>query len=238
MLTGIVIYISLSAIVVVLSACLWLRIELYFLRFKLENHPILILMVEDVLEKIRKEYDILVIRKTYEEMNKGITNENEKALGFYIYASNSNSLKRNKETLRKIDDIEKEWKKSFRELCKLVGSECGGDREDFVIPRIELCTDEVKMYGLASYYSTYFHELGHHISTITKNDHSDEAADAIAYQLVYDNLPYFFQLIPIINFHYRVKKPELTLMERLHAYYQFLSYLRVKNSWVFCNLFF
>ena len=232
MIIGIITYLGIVALVLLCSYVWlrWLKIEIYFLKLKLEDHPILIKMVDDVLEGIRSGYDIPVFYKSFAELNKNYTEKKDMALGLYIHSKNPDHVEKSRNALKEIDEFEKKWNKPFRQICKLVGADGVADREDFIIPRIELCTDESKKYGLCSFYATYFHELGHHIAIITADDSSEEAADAIGNQLVYDKLPFFFQLMPIISFRYRVNKPNLTTIERLRAYYQFWQYLRIRNK--------
>jgi hypothetical protein len=105
-------------------------------------------------------------------------------------------------------------------------------KEDtLIVPRILICKEEtMKFGGLVSYYSTYFHEFGHHFAIKANGDRSELAADTEAYRLVCENLPDFFQLFSHINFEYRLKLSELTIKKRLILYYHYWQYLRIKNQ--------
>ena len=200
----------------------WLKIDMYFLLFKLEKHPMLIAMLEDVFQRICKEEGIRVFQKTYEELNADKPNEEDKALGKYIYTLDAEHQQKLNKCLNEIEELEIKWRMPYKKLCQFVGHDTTVDKEDFVLPRILLCKkEEVEKYGLLTYYNTQFHELGHHFAGKEIGKHTEDDANKIAYRLMIQNFPYFFQLIPFINFHYRTNMKELTSREKLRAYVEY-----------------
>lgn len=209
----------------------WLSLRIYFLKFKIEEHPILIAMIEDVLQRICKEEGVRVFHKTYEEINKGVTEKKEEAVGLYVHAKDAEHQEKCDDARLTIERLERRWRQPYKELCKIAGVECNVEEDSYVLPKILICKEKAEKYGgLLSYYSTYFHELGHHFAIKGNGDRSEEAADLIGYKLVLENLPFFFQVFPYINFHYRLKKKDLTVKELLKAYFQYWQYLRIKNK--------
>ena len=204
---------------------------MYFLFFKLEKHPMLIAMLEDVFQRICKEEGIRVFQKTYEELNANEPNEKDKTLGMYVYTLDSEHQQKMNKCLVEIEELEIKWKMPYKKLCQFVGHDTTIGKEDFVLPRILLCKkEEIEKYGLLTYYCTQFHELGHHFAGKENGKHGEDDANRIAYRLMAQNFPYFFQLIPFINFRYRLNMKELTMKEKLRAYIEYLQYLRVKNK--------
>jgi hypothetical protein len=208
----------------------WLKIQIYFLEFKLEEHPMLIMMLDDVFQRICDEQGIKVFEKTYAELNPEETNEDDKALGRYVYTIDAEHQQKMNKYLAEIEELEIKWKMPYKKLCQFVGHETTVDKEDFILPRILLCKEEAEKYGLLSYYSTEFHELGHHFAKKEIGEHTEDDANKMAHRLIIENMPFFFQLLPFINFRYRTKMKELTIKERLQAYIQYLQYMKIKNK--------
>ena len=209
----------------------WLSLEIYFLKFRIEKHPMLIMMVEDVLERLSKEEKVPVFYKTYEELNKNETNEKEKAVGMYVHTKNAEHQKRCDDFVNQVKELEREWKRPFNDICKIVGVDKTMEVDEFVLPKILLCREVAMKYGgLLSLYATHFHEFGHHFAIKQCGDRSEEAADKYGYKLIEENLPYFFKLFPYINYTHRLKTAELTIRETLRAYWQYWQYLRIKNK--------
>lgn len=209
----------------------WLGLSIYFMKFRIEGHPMLIMMVEDVLERLGKEENVPVFYKTYEELNKNETNEKEKAVGMYVHSASAEHQKKCDDALQEIRQMERDWRKPYNEICRLVGVESRLIEDDFVLPKILLCREMTMKYGgLLSLYATHFHEFGHHFAIKQCGDRSEEAADKYGYKLIEENLPYFFKLFPYINYTHRLKTAELTIRETLRAYWQYWQYLRIKNK--------
>jgi hypothetical protein len=208
-----------------------LKIRIYFLKFKIVDHPILITMVEDIFQRICKEQGITIFYKTYDELNPPETPEEQRVLGRYIYARNQEQEDKIKNSLKEVEALEAEWHMSYEQLCKRVGSKTTLKKEDFILPRILLCKDEIEMYGLDYYYGTHFHELGHHFASKEMGEHNEDDANRYGSKIVRENLPIFFQLFPLISLGYRFKEmPEFSFKDRLKAYHQYYIYLRVKNK--------
>jgi hypothetical protein len=212
----------------------WLGLQVRFLRFKLEQHPALIKMIDDVLLRITTEQNLPVFYKTYEELNKGRggTEEKKEALGMYVYTRDPEHQKNCDNTLRKIRELEKKYRKSYRDICKFAGEETNVQEDSFVLPKILLCHEEAQKFGLLAFYSTYFHEIGHHYAITLNNDESEEAADRIAREMVRTNLPYFFTILPFIDYRYKLED-EPTIKVRLKAYWDYYrnyKHLKIKQN--------
>jgi hypothetical protein len=202
----------------------WLGLELRFLRFKLEDHPALIELIESVLQRITTEQNLPVFYKTYEEIN-AKKEKGKEALGVYVYSRDVDHKKKNEKTLQKIRNLEKKYNRPYKDICKLFGEECNIEEDSFIYPKILLCHKEAEVYGLLAFYSTYFHEIGHHFAITLNNDESEEAADRIAREMVRDNLPYFFQLLPFIGYTHRLKE-EPTVWEKIKGYWNYYRYYK------------
>jgi hypothetical protein len=209
-----------------------LHIDLFFLRFKLENHPVLVNMIENAISVICEEEGIKTFYKTCEQINPKGTKEEDIALGMYIYTLDDEHKQKSKKALIEIEKLEKDYNKSYSEICKLVGVDNSIEKEDFMYPRIVLCHEKLIAFGLKSYYSTYFHELGHHFAIKESGGVTTETdADIQARNLIFERLPYFFQLIPYFRFEYRLKLKEMSFNEKMNAYIGYLSYyLKYKKT--------
>lgn len=199
----------------------WLSIDIYFLSFKLQKHPVLIDLIEKKLKTICENEGIRVYNISYEELNKNVENEEQMALGKYCYTLD-----------KEYQQLINEYVNSCNKLNML--TDCDSYDDDIkrrVLPKILLCKEyQVKLFGLCSYHSTYLHELGHHFAVKDMQDnHSEEDADRYAYQIVVKEFPLFFQLIYDFHFSYRLKNTELSFFKKLHALLLFLIYL-VKNK--------
>lgn len=206
----------------------FIDIDLYFLNFNFNNHPKLLMILENTLQNICDEEGIKVFHKTYEEININVTDENKKSLGKYIYSINQEYQQTLDKLLVDIEELEIKYKMSYKELCEFVGYKTVGNKENFILPRILLCDIELKKLGIGSYYYTFFHELGHHFAIKTMGmEHSENDADKYGYMLMMQRLPYYFQLF----FYFRDKsdKEELTGKEKLKGYISYLKYLIKKN---------
>ena len=220
---GIIIISVFMSLMVILYISLSINIELHFLRLKIENHPILKAMVDDALQKICDTEGIKVFHKTQDEMN---TSGNGDAVGLYIYSHDLYWVERAKERLNKLIQLEEEYKMPYKEICASVGHTTDVTREDFTLPRILLCEETLlRINGLNLYYSTFFHELGHHFIEKNGEEQTEDNANRIGQKLVQEHLPFFFRLIPTLSFEYRVKdKPKLTKKERYRAYWEYYQY--------------
>jgi len=207
-----------------------LSIELYFIRFELERHPILINIIEDVLDTICREEGIRVYHKSYEELNKNRTEEKEKAVGKYIYTCDAKYQKTVDNALRDIENLELKYKMSYPDICALAGKECNYGKEYYVLPRILLCDERLFAHGLSAYYGTYFHELGHHFATkVLGDNHNEEDADIQGRILIKERLPILLQAIPYFNFEIRIEKDIKLTKTKVNAYWEYLKYY-IKNK--------
>lgn len=219
----------LGIIIISLGICslmiVFIDIDLYFLSFNFNNHPKLLAIIENTLQNICNEENIKVFHKTYEEINVNVTDENKKSLGKYIYSINQEYQQTLNKLLIDIEELEIKYKMSYKELCEFVGYKTVGNKENFILPRILLCDNELKKLGMESYYYTFFHELGHHFAIKTMGmEHTENDADRYGNMLM-QRLPYYFQLF----FYYRLNKKELRGKEKLKGYIGYLKYLMKKN---------
>jgi hypothetical protein len=223
---GIVITISLIALLISSISIWWLGIELHFLCLRLENHPVLKAMVDDVLQAICDEEGLKVFHKTYDEMNGNETCEAEKAVGLYVYTHDKEWQERAKQRLLRLEELEAEYNMPYKDICASVGKETDITKEDFTLPRILLCEEKLlEIGGINSYYSSYFHEIGHHFIEKSGGIQTEDDADKMAQKIILERLPFFFQLIPNFRYCYRVKgTPELTTKEKRIAYIGYLKY--------------
>jgi len=205
-----------------------LKFDLYFLLLKIENHPVLIDMVENVVTTICKEEGIQVFHKPFDELNADVQEEGKKATGMYVYFIDKEMQQKAKDNLIEIDNLENEFKLSYKEICKIRGFDTDVKKEDFMFPKILLCYDKLLAYGLNDYYSTYFHELGHHFAIKEISSRSEEDADKYGRELILKHLPFFFQLFPYFRFTYRLDLKELGLKEKIKGSIDYLKYY-IKN---------
>jgi hypothetical protein len=233
MTTVIVSLIIFIGVCVTILSISWLSIDIYFLSLKIENHPVLRVMVNDVLDQICKEEGLRIFNKTYDQLNADVKDDKDKSLGMYVYTLDEGHQKRVDDALCFVEDLELKYKKSYKDICILVGTTTTLEKEDFILPRILLCTDKLMTaFGANSYYSTFFHEIGHHFVAKEIGKHKEEDADRRARAIILERLPYFFQLFPYFNFRFRLNKEfykELSVKEKLKAYYGFLKYY-IKNK--------
>lgn len=108
----------------------WLKILMYFLKFKLEEHPMLIMMLDDVFQRICDEQGIKVFEKTYEELNSKETNEDEKVMGRYVYTLEAEHQQKMNKCLAEIEELEIKWRMPYKKLCLFVGHDA--DRKSVV----------------------------------------------------------------------------------------------------------
>lgn len=211
-------------------AMFFLNVEIYFLKFKLEEHPKLLTIIENMVQNICIEESIKVFHKTFEELNIGTIDENKKAVGRYVYTIDQEYQQRINKSLDEIEELEVKYKMPYKQLCAFVGHETTIDKENFVLPRILLCDEELKKYGWKSYYDTFFHELGHHFAVKEiGTEHNEIDADKYAYILIKQSLPFYFRLIFDFQFRYRLDKTELAGKEKLIAYISYLKYLIIEK---------
>ncbi len=190
----------------------WISIEIYFLSFKLEKHPVLINLIETKLNAICEKEGIRVYNKTYDELNVGVENEMEKALGKYCYTLNA-----------EYQNLINEFIESCNKLKMYGDIDSDDDIEKRILPKILLCKSR---FGLSSYYSIWLHELGHHFAVKEMQDkHSEKDADRQAYQIAVKELPLFFQLIHDFNFDYSLNDTELPFIKKIVALSQYVLYL-------------
>lgn len=231
-LGGFVLFLTVGMLLVCFGALIIIKIEMYFLHFDIEKHPLLIQKINNVLETICKEQGITVFQVSYDELNENQPDPNKRAVGKYIYSTDPDYNKNIKEILADVLEIERKYGKPYHVLCQEVGVKIVR-KERFVIPRIMMCADlEHFSNSLCSYYGTYFHELGHHFAHIElgEDGNTEEAADRCAGKLVKQYLPLYFLLFFRFGYWFREYGATLNWKENIKAHIQFLFYLKEKYT--------
>jgi hypothetical protein len=205
-----------------------ISIDLYFLNLKIEKHPKLLAIIENTLQKICDEEGIKFFHKTFEEINANTPENNDKVVGRYVYTIDQEYQQKINKSLAEIEVLETKYKMPYKKLCAFVGYETPIDKENYVLPRIQLCDDELKKYGMISYYTTFFHELGHHFAVKEiGSEHNENDANIIGDRLINQRLPYYFRLF--FGLRCRLEKDELTWKEKLVSYIGYLKYLKTEK---------
>ena len=199
----------------------YLAVDTHFLCFKFEKHPKLIAMLETTAQDICKEEGIKVYNKSFQEVNKN-REKGDEAVGMYIYTLDEEYQQIMNKTLKEVQDMETKYGMSYERLCKVAGHDSTMTAEDFVLPKILLCKDSLLVWGWSSYYSTYFHEIGHHFAAKEMGKHTEEDADRYAYKIIRERLPIYFQLFYNWHFEYRLK----IYMKRKDVVAGYIGYLR------------
>jgi hypothetical protein len=220
--------VAIMFITIVFLALSYLKVSMYFLDFKLENHPALAKKIENVAYGICKQEGITVFDKTFEEININKTKEEDKAVGMYIYTTDGEYQKTLNRCLNEIEIMEKEYRLSYKEICKLVGHDTTCDKEDFILPKI-LIAKNLKNLGLTYYYCTFFHELGHHFAYKEMGVHTEADADRHAGILFRKYLPPYVLLIHSFSYSYARGEYKLNYKEKIIA---FLKYLKEEKPWL------
>lgn len=205
-----------------------INIDLYFLKFKIEKHPKLLAIIENTLQEICDEEGIKFFHKTFEEINANTPENKDKAVGRYIYTVDKEYQQKINKSLAEIEELEVKYKMPYKKLCAFVGCETTTDKEDFTLPRILLCDDELKKCGMLNYYATFFHEFGHHFAVKEiGHEHNENDANIIGDKLINQRLPYYFRLF--FSLRCRLEKDELTWKEKLVSYIGYLKYLKTEK---------
>jgi len=216
----IIIFAQCSILLVFGIVLIWNCIKLYFLTFKIEKYNLLIKMLDEVIDNILKSERIFLYYKTYDEINKDITDEDKKVVGRYWYTLDNNRQLELNNALNGIEKLENQYGKSIEKLCEISELEIIS-KEEFILPKIEIC-NSLKNNGLKWHYHTLFHELGHHFAIKEKEIHSEEEANIQAIRLIKNKLPLYFKfLIPFDNY----KSEKLTIKERIKANFEFIIFL-------------
>jgi len=223
----IILLVLISVSIVVIAYFLWdISLTLYFLKFDFKKHPVLINYVEHVLQIISNNENINIFNVDYDEMNANETNPNEFAVGLYVHMPTENQ-KRIDELLVEIENFEKRYGMPIDKICLMVGTK-PINKKRYQYPHILLAKEQLMKYGLANYYSTHFHELGHHFAIKLNNDRSEKTANEMARNIILKHLPFYFQLFYNFRFEFQLDLPKMSAKEKFLAYYGYLKYY-VKN---------
>ena len=221
------------SLIMVIIGFFYITIDLYFMGFKIEKHPVLVKKVNDLLQSICDEEKIGVFNKSFDELNKDEQDNDKKAVGKYIYCSSITYLDKVKKLLFDIKTMELEYNMPYEEICHMKNIPTKYNKEELTYPRIYLCDDYLMIWGLVYYHNTFFHEIGHHFA-IKKigTEHTEEDANKIARQIILDKLPFFFQLIPNYSYEHIVDDVKLSLGKKIIAYLDYLKYklFTIKNE--------
>jgi hypothetical protein len=205
----------------------WFSVDTYFMCFKFEKHPKLIAMLDSVAHEICDEEGIGVFNKSYAEVNKDKP-KGEEAVGMYIYTLDEEYQQKVNKNYKEIRDLEEKYGMSYERICRVVGVDSTTTAEDFILPKILLCKDSLLKWGWSSYYSTFFHEIGHHFAAKELGKHTEEDADRYAYKIIKERLPIYFQLFYGWHFEYKLKV-SMKRKDIVIAHISYLQYLIEKN---------
>jgi len=201
-----------------------LSVDLYFMSFKLEKHPKIQEMLEDVAYTICREEGIGIFHEDYKAMNVD-SEKGDEAVGRYTYTTNRKYQETVDASRMRVEVLESQYDKPYEEVCKIVGFETNKKKSDFVLPRITLC-NSLREFGLTTYFSTFFHEIGHHFAVKEMgSDHDEKDADIYARKIMMERLPLFVQLIYTFHYNYRLNKDMLVRKQKVVAYLDYLKYL-------------
>lgn len=232
-LGGVLLTLTIGLTLFSFGSSFYFKFSLYFLRLKLENHPLLIQKVEKVLNDICTAENIAVFHVPYEVLNEGVNEPKSKAIGRYVYSTDL------EKTLKTIEEIKADMRamelkhgKPYNTLCIEAGL-TPPDEKRLHMPRILLTGEMEKYGGLEYYFGTYFHELGHHF--VVKNigatvDHTEEDADKYAAELVKNHLPHYFLFFFSFAYRFKLTGISLTKKEKIKAFIEFLGYLKEKRK--------
>ena len=201
-----------------------LNIDLYFMSFKLEKHPKILEMLEDVVYTICREENIGIFHEDYKAMNVD-SEKGSEAVGRYTYTTSKGYQETVDASRMRVEVLERQYNKPYEEVCKIVGFETDKKKSDFVLPRITMC-NSLREFGLTDYFSTFFHEIGHHFAVKDMGSNHDERdADVYARKFMMERLPLFVQLIYTFHYNYRLNKRMLVGKQKALAYLDYLKYL-------------
>ena len=201
-----------------------LSVDLYFMSFKLEKHPKIQEMLEDVAYTICREEGIGIFHEDYKAMNVD-SEKGHEAIGRYTYTTVKAYQETVNASLMRVEVLEKQYDKPYEEVCKIVGFETDKKKSDFVLPRITLC-NSLREFGLTTYFSTFFHEIGHHFAVKDLgSNHNETDADTYARKIMMEKFPLFVQLIYTFHYNHRLNEKMLTRKTKLLAYVGYLKYL-------------
>ena len=205
----------------------YLAVDTHFMCFKFEKHPKLLAMLETTAQDICKEEGIKVFNKPYNEVNKD-REKGDEVVGMYIYTLDEEYQQRMNKTLKEVQDLENKYGMPYERICKVAGSDSTVTKEDFILPKILLCKDSLLKFGWGSYYSTFFHEIGHHFAAKELGKHTEEDADRYSHKLIKERLPVYFRLFFNWHFEYRLKI-YMNRKEMMAGYIGYLRYLTEKK---------
>lgn len=227
LVSSILIFLGMMAILII-ATMLPVSINLYFMSFKLEKHPKILEMLEDLVYTICREESIGVFHEDFKVMNAGAEKGHE-ALGRYTYTTNKEFQETINASRMRVEALESEYNEPYERVCEIVGFKNNKKKSDFVLPRITMC-NSLRDVGLTSYYSTFFHEIGHHFAVKDLgSNHSETDADFYSRKIVRERLPLFVQLIYTFHYNYRLNEKMLKNKERMLAYFGYLRYLLTKE---------
>jgi hypothetical protein len=221
-----------GSIAIALSG-LYIKVDLHFLSLKLDDHPLLIQKLDDVVKFICEKEKLKVFHIPYDVMNEKVDDPDKKAIGKYVYSTSPNDYKKTlAEVQADIQETEKKYGRSYDELCISAGVK-PIRKERFYIPRIMMCEENEKYGSAESYYGTLFHELGHHfvvkkIGAIEEHDEKD--ADKSAAELIKEYLPHYYLLFFWFGYRFRETGVTLTSREKFKAIIKFLLFLRKERN--------
>jgi Zn-dependent peptidase ImmA (M78 family) len=150
--------------------------------FGLYSKKVLLDYIENKVKELANKENIPIFNVSFDDMNIGVTDENEKSIGTFNYCKDSESKIEYK---RILDQLKK---------CNLYDKR----PKNHILPRIEL-SEKADLY-------TLIHELGHYFLYKRNMNQSEQGADKFIEEFFDNYLPPFFKWIYRIELQIRTKK--------------------------------
>ena len=216
MIAGIIISILLLILISLISIYK-LSVEIYFLNFKLNKHPYIENLIRTKLYQIAENEGVPVFELPINQVNNNkIRKKEDRTCGVYVSLNEDNEKNRKliremQETYNKIIKLEQNFKKSYNDLYHSIYEEAPLiNKHEYCVPRIEIGIENGNKnnWDKIYFYKTFAHELGHHFAITRENNNSEERADEIAEEIIYNNTPKYFKLIYGSIFNTKISNKE------------------------------
>jgi hypothetical protein len=162
---------------------------------KLKNH------MNKIAHQLAESENIQIFYVSSKEMNKKEILEKDWAAGLFIYKNSENS-----------QIIYEKLKMNLYLNDKELAEKIFKQRE-FILPRIEISSDDGDVW-------TLIHELGHYFMYKRNEEQSEEKADLYAIEFFDNHLPPFFKWVFQIMYGIRIKQKTTFTKKESYLYYQ------------------
>jgi hypothetical protein len=210
-----IIIIGTLIILIVLTIQLWMNNT--SIKFKLEDHPEIMLMVETIKNEFVEKYQLPIFYLSDAYLNRDVEKPEERANGMYRYVRNGEYKK-----------VLKEYREAIKELLNSGLPYPSIEHQKYyeferLLPRVEIVveneyTTSFKSKKLAQYMTT-FHEFGHHLIEVNGEEQTEERASELGITYLKDRLPKWTRVY--LNYSYEVYGLKT---EQNRCLYYFLKY--------------